>query len=211
MTTHIICSHCGSTDVYADATARWDAQKDEWIMSCVHDDRYCDQCGGEANLIEVDEDLEIGFYGMVKDGDGARLVQDHETPDYFDVMVRTTALESGEILSLYEFDNLTRKEANQCVGYMTLRFPTAPIDLHLGEQPQYTPRGKYLAVTREQYKSHFAEAPADIAGRDWEFFRFYEGLANGGYCEARYARCRITGAVRDATLAEYCNIFGGNG
>ena len=213
MTTHIICSHCGSTEVYADATARWNAQKGEWIMTCVHDDRYCDQCGGEANLIEVDEaeGLEIGFYGMIQCLGGARLVEDHEEPDTFDVMVRTTALERGEILSLHEFEYLTRKEANERMGSMIAKYPTAPIDLHLGKQPQYTPRGKYFEVTREQYQTQFAEAPADIAGREWEYFRFYEGAVNTGYCEARYARCRITGAVRDATLAEYCNIFGGNG
>jgi len=33
---------------------------------------------------------------------GARLVEDHEVPDFFDVMVRTTALESGYILTLFE-------------------------------------------------------------------------------------------------------------
>jgi len=213
MTTHIICSYCGSTEVYADATARWNAQKGEWIMGTVHDDRYCDQCGGEANLIEVDEaeGLEIGFYGMIQFLGGARLVKDHEKPDNFDVMVRTTALERGEILTLYEYDNLTRKEANERLACLIAKFPTTPIDWHLGKEPQYTPRGKYFEVTRAQYQTHFAEAPAGIEGLDWEYFRFYEGAVNTGYCEARYARCRITGAVRDATLAEYCNIFGGNG
>lgn len=213
MTTHIICRHCGSTEVYADATARWNASKGEWIMSCVHDDRYCDQCGGEASLIEVDEaeGLEIGFYGMVKEGDNARLVQDHETPDFFDVMVRTTALEGGDILTLFEFDDLTRKEANERMAYMVLKFPSAPIDCHLGKQPQYTPRGAYFAVSRAQYEAHLAETPENVVGRDWEFFRFYEGAANTGYCEARYARCRTTGVVRDITHNEYCGIFGGNG
>ena len=137
MTTHIICSACGSPDVYADATARWNAIKSEWVLGTVLDDRYCDQCGREANLIEVDEaeGLEIQVSGMIADGENSfRLVEDHETPAFFDVMVRTTALESGNILTLHEFDDLTRQEADKVLNDLLFIFRTTPISRFLGKR-----------------------------------------------------------------------------
>lgn len=149
MTIHIICSQCGSTDVYADATARWNAAKGEWIMGTVHDDRYCDCCGCEAELIEIDEaeGLEIGLYGMVNDGEGARLVEDYETPDFFDVVVRTTALESGDILTLLELANLPMTEASHKLDEMAALFPAAPTDLHMGILPA---KGKWPCRTSQR-------------------------------------------------------------
>ncbi len=137
MTTHIICSACGSSDVYADATARWNANKSEWVLGAVLDDRYCDQCGAEANLIEVDEaeGLEIQVSGMIADGENSfRLVEDHETPAFFDVMVRTTALESGNILTLHEVDDLTRQEADKVLNDLLFIFRTKPISRFLGKR-----------------------------------------------------------------------------
>jgi len=137
MTMHIICGLCGSPDVYADATARWNAQKGEWVLGTVHDDRYCDQCGAEAELIEVDEaeGLEIQVSGMIADGDNSfRLVENHETPAFFDVMVRTTALESGEILTLHEVDDLTRAEADKVLNDLLFIFRTTPISRFLGKR-----------------------------------------------------------------------------
>lgn len=49
--------------------------------------------------------MEIGFHGMIKDSDGARLVKDQEVPDSFDVVVRIAALTSGDILTLLEFED----------------------------------------------------------------------------------------------------------
>lgn len=137
MITHIICSACGSSDVYADATARWNANKSEWVLGAVLDDRYCDQCGAEANLIEVDEaeGLEIQVSGMIADGDNSfRLVEDHETPAFFDVMVRTTSLEGGNILTLHEFDDLTRQEADKVLNDLLFIFRTTPISRFLGKR-----------------------------------------------------------------------------
>jgi len=137
MTTHIICSLCGSTDVYADATARWHAQKGEWVMGTVHDDRYCDQCGAEADLIEVDEaeGLEIQVSSMIADGDNfLRLVEDHEIPAFFDVMVRTSALESGEILTLHEIDDLTRAAAEKRLADLLSQYPAAGLSCFYGAE-----------------------------------------------------------------------------
>ena len=137
MTTHIICITCGSPDVYADATARWNAQKGEWVLGTVHDDRYCDQCGAEAELIEVDEaeGLEIQVSGIIADGDNSfRLVENHETPAFFDVMVRTTALKSGEILTLHEVDELTRAEADTKLEELLLQYPAAGLSCFYGKE-----------------------------------------------------------------------------
>ena len=137
MTTHIICSACGSSDVYADATARWNANKSEWVLGAVLDDRYCDQCGAEANLIEVDEaeGLEIQVSGMIADGENSfRLVEDHETPAFFDVMVRTTYLESGDILSLCEYDNLSREDADEKLEELLTQYPSVGVSCFYGAE-----------------------------------------------------------------------------
>ena len=211
MTTHLICSHCGSDNVRADAYASWSSEEGDWVLHSVYDARYCESCEQEVSLLEIDEEteMEIGFYGMIKDGDGARLVEDHEVPDFFDVMVRTTALESGEILTLFEFDDLTHKDANERMAFLTAIFPKAPIDWHLGNEPDLSPNlgWKYRNVTRAQWESHKANAP-EVEGRDWAYFRFYYGAVNTGYVEDKYALCRITGAKRPITIAEHYNIFG---
>lgn len=211
MTIHMICGKCGSDNVRADAYAAWDSEEGDWVLHSVYDARHCENCEGPASLIEVDEaeGLEIGFYGMIKDGDGARLVEDHEAPDFFDVMVRTTALESGDILTLFEFDDLIRKDANGRMAFLTAIFPKAPIDWHLDKEPDLSPdQGwKYRNVTRPQWKTHKTNAP-EVAGRDWMYFRFYEGAVNSGYVEDKYALCRITGAKRQITVDEYYQIFG---
>lgn len=50
----IVCSECGSTDVSKDATARWDEDRQEWVLSAVHDKpNFCEPCGGECSLDEV--------------------------------------------------------------------------------------------------------------------------------------------------------------
>ncbi len=211
MTLHLICSHCGSDNVRADAYASWSSEEGDWVLHSVYDARFCENCEREVSLLEIDEEteMEIGFYGMIKDGDGARRVEGHETPDFFDVMVRTTALESGDILTLFEFDDLSRKDANASLAGMSAIFPKAPIDWHLGKKPDLAPKigWKYRNVTRAQWETHKANAP-DVAGRDWAYFRFYEGAVNTGYVEDKYALCRITGAKRPITVDEHYEIFG---
>ena len=206
MTMHLICSRCGSDNVRADAYAAWDSERGGWVLHSVYDARICENCEGATTLLEIDEEteLEIGFYGMINDSGGARLIQDHEVPDFFDVVVRTTALESGDILTLFEFEDQSRKDANASMAGLTVLFLKAPIDWHLGKDAELIPNGgsNYCRVSREQWEAHKANAP-DVAGRDWVFCRFYEGAVNTGYIEDKYALCLITGAMRPITIAEH--------
>lgn len=104
-------------------------------MAAVYDDRFCENCGEKPALLEVNEaeGLEIQVSGMIADGDNSfRLVEDHEAPAFFDVMVRTTALESGDILTLHEFDDLTKPEADKVLNDLIFQYPTTPISRFLG-------------------------------------------------------------------------------
>lgn len=52
------CPECSSTNVGRDASASWDVDAQEWVISYVHDDAWCDDCGQSdfnLNEIEVDE------------------------------------------------------------------------------------------------------------------------------------------------------------
>ena len=48
----IACGRCGSDDVGREATARWDVSAQAWALGSVFDDGFCDNCNGDANLIE---------------------------------------------------------------------------------------------------------------------------------------------------------------
>jgi len=137
MTCHIVCRDCGSTEITADAAASWDAKTQAWVLAAVYDDRFCEGCGEKPDLIEVDEaeGLEIQVSGMIADGANSfRLVDDHETPTFFDVMVRTTSLEGGEIISLHEFDDLPRVEADNKLAEMLALYPTAGVSCFYGAE-----------------------------------------------------------------------------
>lgn len=45
-----VCSYCGSEDVYLDATAAWDVERQEWVLAYVYDDAICVACNGETSL-----------------------------------------------------------------------------------------------------------------------------------------------------------------
>ncbi len=137
MTSHIVCRDCGSTEITADAAASWDAKAQTWVLAAVFDDRFCEGCGEKPDLIEVDEaeGLEIQVSGMIADGGNSfRLVEDHETPAFFDVMVRTTALEGGEIISLHDFDDLSRVGADKKLDEMLALYPTAGVSCFYGTE-----------------------------------------------------------------------------
>lgn len=52
--TQMVCRHCGSSSVAADAFARWDADCQEWQVSAVYDKgASCDVCGGETRIDEM--------------------------------------------------------------------------------------------------------------------------------------------------------------
>ena len=226
MTIHMICSLCGSTEVYTDACAEWDSKQNTWVVRSTYKGQYCQRCEDITTLMEINEseDLEIGFFGMVNEEDHSRLVQDNETPDFFDVMVRTTNLNTGLSLCLFEFDDQTRKEANERMVFLTALFPDAPIDWHLGILPEYKKKEEYFEVTHKQWETHNSDAPEkysncdispeDIAKTNWEYFKCpmqwrATGEASQGWYE--YARCTTTGTIRFPTFSESIDIFGGDG
>ena len=48
----IICSTCKSTDVIRDASAAWEVETQDWVLSAVFDQGYCIDCDDEARLEE---------------------------------------------------------------------------------------------------------------------------------------------------------------
>ena len=38
------CPSCGSTDVYKDALAKWDIDKQEWVLASEYDSGHCESC-----------------------------------------------------------------------------------------------------------------------------------------------------------------------
>lgn len=126
---HMVCGKCGSTDVRADAFSAWDAAAAQWVLHATYDQKYCEKCDCSTNLLEIYEasQLEIQAFGMITDKHGSRIVQDGETPDFFDVMVSTTPLEGGVILSLEEHEDMSAEEAAWVLSAMVETYPTAAI------------------------------------------------------------------------------------
>lgn len=52
----ILCGQCGSLNVRRDAWAMWNVETQKWELTDVLDQGYCDDCEGEAHLIEADLD-----------------------------------------------------------------------------------------------------------------------------------------------------------
>lgn len=50
----IVCQECGSSDVYRDAYVAWNIATQEWELCSVFDQGYCDKCGIERRLEEVE-------------------------------------------------------------------------------------------------------------------------------------------------------------
>ena len=48
----IHCRHCRGQDVRRDAFAEWDQIAQRWVLSSTFDDGHCEDCGGEAALVE---------------------------------------------------------------------------------------------------------------------------------------------------------------
>jgi hypothetical protein len=48
----IICSHCGSEDVFRDAWAEWSRTDQQWTLGSVFDHAICNDCHGETDLKE---------------------------------------------------------------------------------------------------------------------------------------------------------------
>ena len=48
------CKHCGSRNVFRDATAQWDVSAQAWVMVDVTDHADCGDCDGKTTLQEVE-------------------------------------------------------------------------------------------------------------------------------------------------------------
>ena len=47
----MVCAHCGSDDVRADAYAGWDVEAQKWELAQTFDKgAYCNQCDGETRI-----------------------------------------------------------------------------------------------------------------------------------------------------------------
>ena len=46
------CSHCGSSNVTRDAVCRWNVSAQKWYIVDLLDATDCEDCGGEASLME---------------------------------------------------------------------------------------------------------------------------------------------------------------
>lgn len=47
----MVCSHCGSEDVVADAYAKWNVDSQAWQVAQTFDKGgYCSQCDGETRI-----------------------------------------------------------------------------------------------------------------------------------------------------------------
>jgi len=52
----IVCTVCGSDEVTADASARWDEDGDCWVLVGVHDSRWCDVCDSQCDTKLVEDE-----------------------------------------------------------------------------------------------------------------------------------------------------------
>jgi hypothetical protein len=49
----MVCAHCGSDDVRADAYAQWDVETQKWEIAQTFDKgAYCSKCDGETRIEE---------------------------------------------------------------------------------------------------------------------------------------------------------------
>ncbi len=130
MTTHMICSQCGSLDVRSDAWAEWDSKTGSWVLHSTYDAKHCETCGGEASLLEIDEatQIEISAFGMIRDGENTfRLVNGYEVPEFYDVMVKATVSETSEVFILHEVEDLDIGGADRTVAGLVVQYPLAGV------------------------------------------------------------------------------------
>lgn len=51
-----ICVHCGSSDIWADAVARWSEEAQDWVLGSADETNvFCELCGGETTAINKDK------------------------------------------------------------------------------------------------------------------------------------------------------------
>lgn len=47
-----VCGVCGSAKVYRDASAKWSEERQQWVLSGIDDDAYCEACEDDTVIIE---------------------------------------------------------------------------------------------------------------------------------------------------------------
>lgn len=50
-----VCRYCGSNDVYADATAKWDPEANDWAVMDIHESGLCGDCGEQNKFFDWKE------------------------------------------------------------------------------------------------------------------------------------------------------------
>ena len=48
------CAKCDSAEVYQDAWAQWDTEKQCWELGPTFDQAFCQQCEGETEIYECE-------------------------------------------------------------------------------------------------------------------------------------------------------------
>lgn len=50
-----VCNHCGSENVWMDANAHWDVEKQKWVLLDTFPNEWCDDCEAETSIIDEEE------------------------------------------------------------------------------------------------------------------------------------------------------------
>lgn len=134
MTTHKICSLCGSENVVLDAYAEWNSEQGKWVLRSVYEESNCEGCDSATDILTVDEEtqLEIRMFGMIEDADGFRLAVEGETPVHYDLMVSTNFNET--ILTLHEIDGLSKEAADMEFASLQDLYPLAAVEIPVGSR-----------------------------------------------------------------------------
>lgn len=56
---YVTCPVCGSPDVAADASAKWDFEAQEWSISGIYDDKTCQTCSYDGHSFEATTEDEL--------------------------------------------------------------------------------------------------------------------------------------------------------
>ena len=82
----ICCKDCRSQNVSRDGAARWSVPDQVWELSGIQDQGYCDDCGGEARLVERHVDMDGNDAGPVTAADlfGGEQFEDPALPPSVD-------------------------------------------------------------------------------------------------------------------------------
>lgn len=134
MTTHKICSLCGSENVVLDAYAEWNSEQGAWVLRSVYEESHCEGCDSSTDLLTIDEEtqLEISMFGMVADEYGFRLMVEGETPAHYDLMVSTK--HNDQILTLHEIDELPKEAADMEFARLQAFYPLASVETPVGSK-----------------------------------------------------------------------------